>query len=103
MAFTQEGVAMLSSVLRSARAVQVNIAVMRAFVRLREALATSKVFARKLAELEKGIAKHDENIRTLFQTIRELMLKPETPNKPIGFKVKEKRAVYKTKKGGDHF
>ena len=100
MAFTQEGVAMLSSVLRSARAVQVNIAVMRAFVRLREALATNKVLARKLAELEKGIAKHDENIRTLFQAIRELMLKPEPPSKPIGFQVKEKSVVYKTKKGG---
>ncbi len=100
-AFTQEGVAMLSGVLRSARAVQVNIAIMRAFVCLREALTTSKVLARKLAELEKRIASHDGNIRTLFQAIRELMVKPEPPRKSIGFQVKEKGIVYKTGKWTD--
>jgi hypothetical protein len=93
-AFTQEGVTMLSSVLRSVRAVQVNIAIMRAFVRLRETLSASKVLARKLAELEKRIAGHDENIRTLFQAIRELMVKPEPPRKSIGFHVKEPKARY---------
>ena len=60
IAFTQEGVAMLSGVLRSPRAVHVNIAIMRAFVRLREAMASSKEFARRLDELEKRIASNDE-------------------------------------------
>jgi len=93
-AFTQEGVAMLSGVLRSDRAIQVNIAIMRAFVRLREAMAGSKEFAQRLDDLEKRIASHDENIRTLFQAIRQLMAAPEREPKKIGFQLKEKRAVY---------
>src|SRR5205823_467288 len=64
--FTQEGVAMLSSVLRSPRAVQVNIAIMRVFVRLRQAVALHKDLARKLVELERKIEGHDASIRTLF-------------------------------------
>jgi len=84
-AFTQEGVAMLSSVLRSDRAVHLNIAIMRTFVRLREAMASSKEFSRRLDELERRIASHDENIRTLFQAIRQLMIAPERPDKKIGF------------------
>jgi hypothetical protein len=93
-AFTQEGVAMLSGVLRSPRAVHVNIAIMRAFVRLREVMASSKEFARRLDELEKRIASHDESIRTLFQAIRQLMASPERPPKKIGFQLREKRAAY---------
>ena len=93
-AFTEQGVAMLSSVLKSKRAIQVNVAIMRAFVRFREALSTSKVLALKLAELEKRIASHDKNILTLFEAIRELMTKPETPSKPIGFQVKEPKTRY---------
>ena len=92
-AFTQERVAMLSSVLRSDRAVHVNIAIMRTFVRLREAMASSKEFARRLDELERPIASHDENIRTLFQAIRQLMAPKEGQRKKIGFQLKEKRAV----------
>jgi len=94
MAFTQEGVAMLSGVLRSDCAVQVNIAIMRAFVRLREALTASKELARKLAELERQIASHDENIRTLFQAIRDLMKEPVIPRKQIGFHLKERHGPY---------
>ncbi len=94
-AFTQEGVAMLSGVLRSDRAVQVNIAIMRAFVRLRAAMASNKEFSRRLDELEKRIASHDENIRTLFQAIRQLMVAPERPPKKIGFQLREKRAAYR--------
>jgi len=93
-AFTQEGVAMLSGVLRSPRAVHVNIAIMRTFVRLREAMASSKEFARRLEELEKRIASHDESIRTLFQAIRQLMAPAEKRPKKIGFQLKEKRASY---------
>ena len=85
---------MLSGVLRSDCAVQVNIAIMRAFVRLREALTASKELARKLAELERQIASHDENIRTLFQAIRELMKEPATPPKQIGFHLKERHSPY---------
>src|SRR5947199_9215420 len=88
-AFTQEGVAMLSSVLRSPRAVQVNIAIMRAFVRLRETLALHKELAHKLAELERKIEGHDASIRTLFDAIRQLMTPPEKPNRGIGFHIKE--------------
>jgi hypothetical protein len=94
-AFTQEGVAMLSGVLRSDRAVHVNIAIMYAFVRLREAMASSQEFARRLDELERHIASHDENIRSLFQAIRQLMAAPEKRPKKIGFQLREKRAGYR--------
>src|SRR5438445_7465004 len=66
-AFTEQGVAMLSSVLRSARAVEVNIAIMRAFVRLREVLATHKDLARKLEELERKFGEHDEKFHLVFE------------------------------------
>jgi len=92
--FTEQGVAMLSSVLNSERAIKVNILIMRAFVRLREAMASSKELAWKLDELEKRIASHDEKIRTLFQAIRQLMAPEEGQKKQIGFHVKEKRASY---------
>jgi hypothetical protein len=83
--FTQEGVAMLSSVLRSPRAVQVNIAIMRVFVRLRETLALHKDLAHKLAQLERKIEGHDASIRTLFDAIRQLMAPAEKPRREIGF------------------
>ena len=95
--FTQEGVAMLSSVLRSPRAVQVNIAIMRVFVRLRETLALHKDFAHKLAQLERKIEGHDTNIRTLFDAIRQLMTPPEKPRREIGFHAIPKDAVSPTK------
>jgi ORF6N domain len=80
-AFTQEGVAMLSSVLRSRRAVEVNIAIMRAFVRLRELLASHKELARKLEELEK---KYDERFHLVFEAIRQLTA-PEPPEEKRRF------------------
>jgi ORF6N domain len=83
MAFTEQGVAMLSSVLRSPRAVQVNIAIMRAFVRLREMLMSNADLARKLLALE---AKYDAHFKVVFDAIRELMEGPPPPPKPrIGF------------------
>ena len=86
-AFTEQGVAMLSSVLRSERAVQVNIAIMRAFVRLRQILATHKDLARKIQSLERKDAEHDAKFRAVFEAIRELMKPPPAPPKPrIGFK-----------------
>jgi hypothetical protein len=93
--FTQEGVAMLSGVLRSSRAEQVNIAIMRAFVRLRETLSLHKELAHKLSELERKIENHDENIRTLFEAIHQLMTPPETPHREIGFHVKEGSVPYR--------
>lgn len=97
--FTQEGVAMLSGVLRSPRAVQVNVAIMRAFVRLRETLFLHKELAHKLSELERKIENHDENIRTLFEAIHQLMTPPEQPRKEIGFHVKEDSPPYRVKTG----
>jgi hypothetical protein len=93
-AFTEQGVAMLSSVLHSEKAIQINVAIMRAFVKIREAVAAHKELAQKLAELEGRIAGHDENIQTLFEAIRQLMTPPEPAPKQIGFHVKEDRAVY---------
>ncbi len=85
-AFTEQGVAMLSSVLNSDRAIEVNIAVMRAFVRLREIMSTHKDLARKLAELERKLGAHDEKFQIVFEAIRQLMAPPATPPKPrIGF------------------
>jgi len=98
--FTQEGVAMLSGVLRSPRAEQVNIAIMRAFVRLRETLSLHKELAHKLSELERKIENHDENIRTLFEAIHQLMTPPEQPRREIGFHVKEVGPPYRVKRIG---
>ena len=88
-AFTEEGVAMLSSVLRSERAAQVNVAIMRAFVGLRRMLAANEAIAHKLAELERKIEGHDTSIRTLFDAIRELAAPPARPRREIGYHVKE--------------
>ena len=82
-AFTGQGVAMLSSVLRSKRAVQVNIAIMRAFVRLREMIGSNKALARRLTDLEK---KYDGQFRVVFEAIRELMAEPAPKSRRIGFK-----------------
>lgn len=84
LAFTEQGVAMLSSVLNSERAIQVNIAIMRAFVRLRQILATHKSLAKKLEEME---SKYDEQFRAVFEAIQELMTPPEPRRRPIGFRI----------------
>jgi hypothetical protein len=85
-AFTEQGVAMLSSVLNSDRAIEVNIAIMRAFVQLRKMIASNDELARKLRELEHRLEKHDKDIGLIFEAIRELMTPPEKPPKKIGFK-----------------
>jgi hypothetical protein len=82
LAFTEQGIAMLSSVLRSPRAVQVNIEIMRAFVRLRQMLRENAELVRRLDELE---AKHEANFAVVFDAIRKLMTPPESPKKRIGF------------------
>ena len=90
-AFTEQGVAMLSSVLRSKRAVSVNVEIMRAFVRLRQMLATNVNLERRLNELER---KYDSQFKVVFEAIRQLMAPPAAPQKKIGFQIKEKRAAY---------
>jgi hypothetical protein len=97
-AFTEEGVAMLSSVLHSSNAVQMNIAIMRAFVRLREMLSSHRELASKLKELEERIEKHDEHIHSLFAAIRQLMIPPEQPKKEMGFRIKEPTTKYGAKR-----
>ena len=94
-AFTEQGVAMLSSILNSERAILVNIAIMRAFVKLREILSTRKELAHKLKQLENNIEKHDEEIKVIFHAIRQLMMPPEPKKKKIGFIVREQSARYR--------
>jgi len=95
-AFTEQGVAMLSSVLKSDRAVKVNIAIMRAFVKLRHTLDTNRELARKFEELEKRVGEHDEEITAILEAIRQLMVPPEKPRRQIGFHVQEKPPRYRT-------
>lgn len=83
--FTEQGVAMLSSVLSSEQAIQVNIAIMRAFVRLKEILSTNKELALKLSQLEQKIERHDGEIKLIFDAIRQLMAPPDTKKSKIGF------------------
>jgi hypothetical protein len=90
--FTEQGIAMLSSVLNSDRAIEVNIQIMRAFVKLREMMSTRKDLARKLAELEN---KYDGQFQIVFEAIRQLIEVEEKPKKKIGFIVKESQAIYK--------
>jgi hypothetical protein len=94
-AFTEQGVAMLSSVLKGQRAVEVNIAIMRAFVRLRQMLSLHQDLAVKLAELERKIEGHDGSIRSLFEAIRQLMTPLLQTRKEIGFHVKEGKVPYR--------
>lgn len=94
LAFTEQGVAMLSCVLRSERAMDLNVLLMRAFVRLREALLANVQLAAKLADLEQKVANHDAHIQALYDAVRELMTPPDPPPKQIGFHVKEGRVAY---------
>jgi phage regulator Rha-like protein len=82
-AFTEQGVAMLSSVLRSQRAIQANIEIMRAFIRLRQILASNTELAQKLVALEK---KYDAQFKEVFDAIRQLMIPPEPKRRSIGFR-----------------
>ena len=93
-AFTEQGVAMLSGVLTSPRAIKVNVEIMRAFVRLRQVLASHRELARKLEELERHLRNHDEQIEAIFDAIRQLMTRPEPDRKKIGFHLKERHSPY---------
>ena len=97
-AFTEQGVAMLSSVLNSERAVKVNIAIMRAFVKLRQTLDTNRELARKFEQLEQRVGRHDEEIAAILEAIRQLMAPPEKPRREIGFHVREIPSRYRVTK-----
>jgi phage regulator Rha-like protein len=84
-AFTEHGAIMLASVLNSERAIEASVFVVRAFVKLRSLLATHKEIAQKLTELERKLTGHDEDIKTLFAAMRQLMAPPDTKTKRVGF------------------
>ncbi|MCH7724146.1 MAG: ORF6N domain-containing protein [Bacteroidetes bacterium] len=88
-AFTEQGIAMLSSVLNSKRAIQINIQIMRAFVKLREILSTHKELAQKLKKLELKIDSHDQQIQTIFEVINQLLTTRKKPIRKIGFTIEE--------------
>jgi len=91
MVFTEQGVAMLSSILKSNRAIQVNIQIMRAFTQLREMLSTHKDLKKRIEEMEEA---YDENFRIVFEAIRQLIEIEDKPKPKIGFKVEEKLKAY---------
>jgi hypothetical protein len=85
-AFTEHGVAMLSSVLRSKRAIHINILIIKAFVRMRELLETSQVLRERLAAMERQLGTHSKDIRMIYDVLQRLLTEPETPKEPMGFK-----------------
>lgn len=89
--FTEQGVAMLSSVLKSKRAIQVNIQIMNTFVALRRMLADNKALSLRLDELER---KYDAQFKVVFDALRKLIAPPDPPKRPIGFHVREKQSPY---------
>lgn len=93
--FTEHGAIMAATVLNTSRAIEASVFVVRAFVRLREMVATHKELARKLSELEQHLRGHDQQIQTIFEAIRQLMAPPERSRKKIGFKLKENAAAYR--------
>jgi hypothetical protein len=95
-AFTREGVAMLSSVLRSVQVVRVNVESMRAFVRLRQIISSNEELARKLMALER---KYDKQFQVVFEAIHKLMIPPEIKRRPIGFQAQEVLRKKLTKAG----
>jgi hypothetical protein len=95
LAFTEQGIAMLSGVLKSPLAIEVNIAIMRTFVKLRQMLQSNEELSRRLDELE---SKYDEQFRLVFEAIRELMIPPEPKKNPIGFHVREDSPTYIVRK-----
>jgi len=89
--FTEQGVAMLSSVLNSERAIQVNIRIIRAFTKLREFIITHKDLRKKIEDMERKHAKHDSKIRAIFQLIERLIIQEKKPKKQIGFRTRRKK------------
>ena len=94
-AFTEQGIAMLSTVLNSNRAINVNIAIMRAFVKLRHILESNRELAQKFSELERRVGKHDDEIAAILEAIRQLMAPSEKPRREMGFHVRERAGRYR--------
>ena len=84
--FTEQGVAMLSSVLNSERAIKVNIQIMRIYTKMREMLMTNQEILLKLEQLERKVTGHDENIQLIFEVLKELLNPPQEPRPRIGFR-----------------
>ncbi len=97
-AFTEHGVAMLASVLKSDRAIKMSILIVKAFVRLREFLATQRELAKKIMLLESRIDTHDKEIQSIVEAIHRLIEPPEKPKREIGFKVSEPKIKYHYRK-----
>lgn len=98
-AFTEHGALMAATILKSPRAVEMSVFIVRAFVKMREQLMATTTLAKRLAEVEKVLLVHDAALRDLYQKIEPLLMRPEEPEKKrIGFDVKESRAKYRTKK-----
>ena len=90
-AFTEQGVAMLSSVLRSERAIQVNIQIIRVYTRMKSLLLDNKDIWLKIEKIEQSLAKKDEEVQAIFKVLRNLLVKEEKPRAPIGFKIQGKK------------
>jgi hypothetical protein len=97
-AFTEQWVAMLSSVLKSDRAIRVNVAIMRTFVRLRRTLESNRELAQTFSELKRRVGKHDDEISAILEAMRQLMALPKQPRREIGFHVREKARRYRAHK-----
>lgn len=97
-AFAEKGVAMLSSILKSDRAIRVNVAIMRTFVKLRQTLESNRELAQKFSELEQRVGVHDDEIAAILEAIRQLMAPPEKARREIGFHVREKAPRYRVRK-----
>jgi|ERR1700730_13814472 len=89
--FTEQGVAMLSSVLRSERAIQVNIQIIRVYARMRQLLIDNKELWKKLEKIEQSLMNKDEEIKTIFTILKQLLVQEEKPRNPIGFRLSSKR------------
>ena len=96
-AFAEHGAIMAANVLKSERAVRMSVYVVRAFVRLRDLLATHKEVVRKLVDLERRIGQHDADIQAIVEAIRQLMKPPDKSRRQIGFRVEESRTRYQTR------
>ncbi len=87
--FTEQGVAMLSSVLRSRTAIAVNIEIMRAFVEIRQTADSYAAVEKRLEQIERGMGEHDERLEQIFGALRQLIPPPAQPKRPVGFRVRE--------------
>ncbi len=90
-AFTEQGVAMLSSVLRSERAVQVNIQIVRVYIKMRQLLLDNRELWTKIEKIEKALTKKDEEVQAIFKVLKKLLVQQDTPREPIGFKIPRKK------------